>query len=145
MSFSGFTLSFIKSIEESSSRIQSWAEIKKKEADTAVIEAKAVENEEQHKIDGLLRQFKSLQYQRGVVSRVNNCNSSDDGGLKEQRENLENKQKRLEEDIALLDTRKKVEQSKLDEVLAEESVYRLKALEIRGKKTRNRREQEHYS
>mmetsp|Transcript_30369 Transcript_30369/g.60779 ORF Transcript_30369/g.60779 Transcript_30369/m.60779 type:complete len:117 (+) Transcript_30369:100-450(+) len=114
MSFSGFTLSFIKSIEESSSRIQSWAEIKKKEADTAVIEAKAVENEEQHKIDGLLRQFKSLQYQRGVVSRVNNCNSSDDGGLKEQRENLENKQKRLEEDIALLDTRKKVEQSKLD-------------------------------
>ncbi len=114
MSCSGFTSSFTKSLEESSSRIHAWSEMKKKEADTAVMEAKAVENEEQRKIDGLLRQFKSLQYQRGIVSRAKDGNFTNGGGLKEQREKLLSKQDKLKEDIDLLNTRKKVEQSKLD-------------------------------
>ena len=73
-SYTGFTSSFVDRIATSRRRLDQYVETNKQKADELVAELKTCEDNEQSKIDSLLRQLKSLQYERGVAesSSTNN-------------------------------------------------------------------------
>lgn len=113
MSYTGFTSNFVDGLAESRRRLDDFVDANKQKADALVADLQRVEAEEQRAIDALLRQLKSLQYERGVAeSAKGNGNAA--GGVAERRKALETKQARLEEEVARLKSKKKAEQEQLD-------------------------------
>lgn len=119
----GFTSDCLKRIEASRRNIDEFVEANKKRADAAVSDLKRIQSIEQQKIDSLLRQLKSLQYERGVIekSKEGGGNKTDDansktggGGIVERRNKLESKLKRLEEEASMLDARNRIEKEQLE-------------------------------
>lgn len=116
MSFTGFTSNFVNRLEESHHRLDKFVETNRKKADSTLADLKKVEADEQQNIDSLLRQLKSLQYERGVAERSKGGSSDSNakGGVAEQRKKLENKQVKLEQEVSMLKSKNRVEQSQLD-------------------------------
>ena len=111
----GFTSNFVARLEESRRRLDDFVEINKRVADCRVNDLKKVQADEQQSIDSLLRQLKSLQYERGVVAMSRN--ESDDnatGGVAVQRKKIESKQVKLEEELSMLKSKYRIEQAQLD-------------------------------
>lgn len=118
---SGFTADCLNRLETSRRNLVIFTDAKKKRADTVLSDLKQLQSNEQQKIDALLRQLKSLQYERGVVEKFkdsNKTNSSDNiaggGGIAERRKKLESKQKKLEEEVSMLESRNRMEKEQLD-------------------------------
>jgi hypothetical protein len=121
MTYSGFTADCLNRLETSRRNLVIFTDAKKKRADTVLSDLKQLQSNEQQKIDALLRQLKSLQYERGVVEKFkdsNKTNSSDNiaggGGIAERRKKLESKQKKLEEEVSMLESRNRMEKEQLD-------------------------------
>lgn len=134
--YSGFTSTFVDRIATSRRRLDQYVETNKQKADALVAELKTCEADEQAKIDSLLRQLKSLQYERGVAENSNKAAPGTDGvtGVAEQRKKLENKQAKLQQEVDMLQSKNRREQSRLEEVRAKEKEVREKAQEVRAKK-----------
>ena len=136
----GFTSTFVDRIATSRRRLDQYVETNKHKADTLIAELKSTEASEQTKIDSLLRQLKSLQYERGVAaSAADNAaqgsgDSGGSGGISEQRKKLEEKQIKLQHTVQTLQSKNRMEQSRLDEIRIEEKTVREKAQEVRAKK-----------
>ena len=140
-SYTGFTSSFVDRIATARRRLDQYIETNKQKADELVAELKTCEDNEQSKIDSLLRQLKSLQYERGVAesSSTNNKSTSADGGgvtggVAEQRQKLESKQAKLQQEVEMLQSKNRMEQSRLDEVLIKEKEVREEAQKVRARK-----------
>mmetsp|Transcript_17875 Transcript_17875/g.29336 ORF Transcript_17875/g.29336 Transcript_17875/m.29336 type:complete len:252 (+) Transcript_17875:77-832(+) len=135
-SYTGFTSSFVDRIATSRRRLDQYVETNKQKADDLVAKLKSCEADEQSKIDSLLRQLKSLQYERGVAEGANKSTSGPDGvtGVAEQRKKLETKQAKLQQEVEMLQSKNRMEQSRLEEVLAKEKEVREQAQEVRAKK-----------
>ena len=123
MTYSGFTADCLNRLETSRRNLVIFTDAKKKRADTILSDLKQLQSNEQQKIDALLRQLKSLQYERGVVEKFkdsNKTNSSDNvaggggGGIAERRKKLESKQRKLEEEVSMLESRNRMEKEQLD-------------------------------
>jgi len=134
INYTGFTSAFVDHIANSRRRLDQYIDTNKQKADALVAELKTCEAEEQTKIDSLLRQLKSLQYERGVVEGASGGDGSVLTGVAEQRKNLEIKQSKLEQEVEILQSKNRADQSLLDEVLAKEREVREKAQEVRAKK-----------
>lgn len=135
----GFTSTFVDRIATSRRRLDQYVETNKHTADTLIAELKSTEASEQTKIDSLLRQLKSLQYERGVAaSAADNTASAQGsgggGGISEQRKKLEDKQIKLQHTVQTLQNKNRIEQTRLDEIRIEEKTVREKAQEVRAKK-----------
>jgi len=135
----GFTSTFVDRIATSRRRLDQYVETNKHKADTLIAELKSTEASEQTKIDSLLRQLKSLQYERGVAaSAADNAaaqgSGGGGGGISEQRKKLEDKQIKLQHTVQTLQSKNRIEQSRLDEIRIEEKAVREKAQEVRAKK-----------
>ena len=126
----GFTSNFVDRIATSRRRLDQYVETNKQKADTLIAELKTSEADEQTKIDSLLRQLKSLQYERGVATASDNTG----GGVAEQRKKLENKQTKLQQEIQILQSKNRAEQCRLDEIRIQERDVRERAQEVRAKK-----------
>ena len=126
MGTTGFTCSFVGYVAESTARLDGWIEGNKKKADDCVFELTSVKNDEQQKIDSLLRKLKSLQYERGVAreSRESSGDPYAVGGLAERRKQFEEKEMKLEQEVSILKSKSRVEQSQLDGELAISSIVR---------------------
>jgi len=112
-----FTSNFINRIEESRHNLNTYITTTKNKSNDICTKLHQEQHTEQENIDILLRQLKSLQHERGVVSAANNNSNKangSDGGLVEQRKKLENKQLKFEEDIHLLTSKNLVDQEQLD-------------------------------
>ena len=113
-----FTSNFINRIEESRHNLNTYITTTKNKSNDICSKLQQEQHTEQENIDILLRQLKSLQHERGVVSAANNnsnkANSGGDGGLVEQRKKLENKQLQFEEEVHLLTSKNRVDQEQLD-------------------------------
>ena len=136
-SHTGFTSSFVDRIATSRRRLDQYVETNKQKADNLVAELKTCEANEQSKIDSLLRQLKSLQYERGVAEGATKAASGGADkvtGLAEQRNKLMNKQAKLQQEVEMLQAKNRIEQSRLDEVLTKEKEVRKQAQEARAKK-----------
>jgi predicted RNase H-like nuclease (RuvC/YqgF family) len=139
-SYTGFTSAFVERIATSRRRLDQYVETNKQKADDIVAELKTCEANEQSKIDSLLRELKSLQYERGVVAEGANNKVAGGGvdggvtGVAEQRKKLENQQSKLQQEVKILQSKNRAEQSRLEEVLAREKEVREKAQEVRAKK-----------
>lgn len=131
----GFTSTFVDRIATSRRRLDQYVETNKHKADTLIAELKSTEASEQTKIDSLLRQLKSLQYERGVAASSAADNAAQgSGGISEQRKKLEEKQIKLQHTVQTLQSKNRMEQSRLDEIRIEEKTVREKAQEVRAKK-----------
>ena len=136
-SYTGFTSSFVDRIATSRRRLDQYVETNKQKADELVAELKTCEDNEQSKIDSLLRQLKSLQYERGVAESTNKSTSDGGGvtgGVAEQRQKLESKQAKLQQEVEMLQSKNRMEQSRLDEVLIKEKEVREQAQQVRARK-----------
>ena len=111
-----FTSNFINRIEESRHNLNTYITTTKNKSNDICTKLHQEQHTEQENIDILLRQLKSLQHERGVVSAANNSNkvNGGDGGLVEQRKKLENKQLKFEEEVHLLTSKNRVDQEQLD-------------------------------
>jgi len=136
--YTGFTSTFVDRIATSRRRLDQYVETNKQKADALVAELKTCEANEQSKIDSLLRQLKSLQYERGVAKDANKAAAGGgaDGvtGVAEQRKKLEHKQAKLQQEVEMLQSKNRMEQSHLEEVLVKEKKARQQAQEVRAKK-----------
>ena len=104
----GFTSNFINRLEESQRRLDEFVSSNKSKADAIIDNLHQVQNDEQQKIDSLLHQLKSLQYERGVAAAANNNakqGKNSGGGLAEQRKQLENKEQKLKDEVMMLQKR----------------------------------------
>jgi hypothetical protein len=111
----GFTSNFVAGLEELRRKLDDFVETNKKTADCQVADLKKIQADEQQSIDSLLRQLRSLQYERGVAAMSRN--GSDDnatGGLAVQRKKFESKQVKLEEELSMLKSKNRIEQAQLD-------------------------------
>ena len=138
-SYTGFTSRFVDRIATSRRRLDQYVESNKQKADDIVAELKTCEANEQSKIDSLLRQLKSLRYERGVAEGANKATAGRKGdgvttGIAEQRKKLENKQSKLQQEVQILQSKNRTEQARLEEVLVKEKEVREKAQEVRAKK-----------
>ena len=111
-----FTSNFINRIEESRHNLNTYITTTKNKSNDICTKLQQEQHTEQENIDILLRQLKSLQHERGVVSAANSRNKGNgsDGGLVEQRKKLENKQLKFEEEVHLLTSKNRVDQEQLD-------------------------------
>ncbi len=122
MAYSSFTSDCLARLETSRRNLYLFTDANKKRADTILSDLKQLQSNEQQKIDALIRQLKSLQYERGVVEKLkDSCstNSSGNGtggggGIAERRKKIESKQKKLEEEVSMLKSRNRMEKEQLD-------------------------------
>ena len=122
MACSSFTSDCLTRLETSRRNLYLFTDANKKRADAILSDLKQLQSYEQQKIDALLRQLKSLQYERGVVEKLNDSSSTNSsgngtgggGGIAERRKKLESKQKKLEEEVSMLKSRNRMEKKQLD-------------------------------
>ncbi|KAL3768040.1 hypothetical protein ACHAWU_005498 [Discostella pseudostelligera] len=144
MIYSGFTSGCLNRLETSRRKLNIFTDANKKRVDNILSDLQQLQSNEQQKIDSLLRQLKSLQYERGAVEKLKDSssnNSADNGTggggggcMAERRKKLESKQKKLEEEVSMLESRNRMEKQQLDEIMAEEAAVRKRADEVRKKK-----------
>jgi hypothetical protein len=111
----GFTSNFVAILEDSRRKVDDFVETNKRTADCRVADLKKLQADEQQNIDALLRQLKSLQYERGVATMSRN--GSDDnatGGLAVRLKKFESKQVKLQEELSMLKSKNRIEQAQLD-------------------------------
>jgi len=108
----GFTSNFINRLTKSRGQLESYVESNKRVADDYVTALRTIQVNEQQDIDNLIRQLKSLQYERGVVAAEEA--GSDSGGVAVQRKELDKRQVLLQDELTLLKTKNHIEQSQLD-------------------------------
>lgn len=108
----GFTSSFIDRLGASTRQLESFVSKTKATADETFANIKATREDEQHNIDKLLRQLKTLEHERGVAA---DCarNGSSSGGVAEQRKELDEKQTALKDEVSRLQARNQLDQSQL--------------------------------
>lgn len=124
MIYSGFTSGCLNRLETSRRKLHLFTDANKKRVDTILSDLQQLQSNEQQKIDALLRQLKSLQYERGAVEKLKGSSSSNNsadngtdgggGGMAERRKKLESKQKKLEEEVSMLESRNRMEREQLD-------------------------------
>lgn len=124
MIYSGFTSGCLNRLETSRRKLNIFTDANKKRVDNILSDLQQLQSNEQQKIDSLLRQLKSLQYERGAVEKLKDSssnNSADNGtggggggGMAERRKKLESKQKKLEEEVSMLESRNRMEKQQLD-------------------------------
>ena len=112
--YTGFTSDFVDRIGESRRRLDEFVESNKQKADSLVADVKRVEADEQQNVDLLLRQLKSLQYERGVAESAALGGGGGVGGIASQRKKLEDKQAKLEQEVSMLKSKNTVDQAQLD-------------------------------
>lgn len=114
----GFTSSFVDRLGESRRRLDDYAANAKGRADALVDDVRRLGADEQREIDLLLRQLESIQHERGVAARGGGGGGDNDddaaGGIAERRKRLEDKQEKLEEEVAILKRKSAMEKSRLD-------------------------------
>jgi hypothetical protein len=111
----GFTSNYVARLEESRCRLDDFVEINKRAADCRVNDLKKVQASEQQSIDSLLRHLKSLQYERGVAATSGNgSNGNATSGIVVQRKKIESMQVKVEEELSMLKSKYRIEQSQLD-------------------------------
>ena len=71
----GFTSSFIDRLGASTRQLESFVSKTKATADETFANIKATREDEQHNIDKLLRQLKTLEHERGVAALPNSARS----------------------------------------------------------------------
>ncbi|KAL7532487.1 hypothetical protein ACHAWF_004157 [Thalassiosira exigua] len=128
MSVTGFTTDFVDRIGQSRRSLDDFVRTNQEQADSLVADFERVRADEQRAIDSLLRELRSLRHERGVAK------GGAGEGVAERREKLEREEKKLEQEVSILKAKNRVEQERLDEVLAEEEAVRKKADEVRAKK-----------
>ncbi|EED96090.1 predicted protein [Thalassiosira pseudonana CCMP1335] len=128
-----FTSSFLTSLTAHEAKLTAYITSQKSHADALTSALHAAHAADQEGIDALLRQLKSLQYERGVAQEAS-ASSANGGGLAEQRKKLEGRQKKLEGEVEMLRGKKRVEQAQLDDILHEEATLRTAAQAVREKK-----------
>ncbi len=111
----GFTSNFVTRLEESRRKLDDFVETNKRAADSRVVDLKKIQADEQQGIDALLRQLKSLQYERGVAAMsTNGSDKNAAGSLAVQLKKFESKQMKLEEELSMLKSKNRIEQAQLD-------------------------------
>lgn len=108
----GFTSSFIDRLGASTRQLESFVSKTKTTADETFANLKATREEEQHSIDKLLRQLKTLEHERGVAADCARGGSSS-GGVAKQRKELDEKQAALKDEVSRLQARNQLDQSQL--------------------------------
>eukprot|EP00578_Thalassiosira_sp_NH16_P008205 CAMPEP_0181111216 /NCGR_PEP_ID=MMETSP1071-20121207/19153_1 /TAXON_ID=35127 /ORGANISM="Thalassiosira sp., Strain NH16" /LENGTH=241 /DNA_ID=CAMNT_0023195087 /DNA_START=19 /DNA_END=744 /DNA_ORIENTATION=+ len=132
MSFAGFSSDFIDRLDESRRRCEEYAEANERRADSILADLRKVSADEQRGIDSLLRRIRSLRQERGIID--GDGSDGGGGGIAERRKRLEDKRAKLEQEVSMLESRNRVEQTQLEEVLAEEADVRGKADKVRARK-----------
>ena len=108
----GFTSSFIDRLGASTRQLESFVSKTKTTADETFANLKATREEEQHNVDKLLRQLKTLEHERGVAAECARDGSSS-GGVAKQRNELDEKQTALKEEVSRLQAKNQLDQSRL--------------------------------
>merc|ERR1719356_72516 len=119
----GFTSNFIDRLDELTVQVDEFVTQNKKKADELVLNIHHLKADEKQNIDSLLRQLKLVQHERGAVV----SSEIDVRGVAEQRNTLESKHLKLEQEVVRLSSKNRLDKSQMEDVLLKETAMRQKA------------------